>query len=384
MTTACQKPVFCVIGPSWPFRGGIAKYTTRTAQELYHRGQLSKFITPNKQYPNWLYPGTTDVDEEACPKLFWALSNFCFYKPWTWNKVIELLQNSKTDYILIPYWTSFHLPFLYYLLQKQTKPSITIVHNFDDHEKKPCSSFFSKKILGKFSGFLHHNQEFNSLPFFTSRKNKVKFHPLPAFQPQLLSAHEARAKLGIPSNKIYFLFFGLIRKYKGLDTLLEALKTLPNPEQVGLLLAGESWTGKEAILKKLETLPKEIFRHVQLDWIPENETHLWFSAADAVILPYRKASSSAIAAEALAYRKPILATQTGSLTDVVQHNVNGLLCPPDSPEDLKKILISFLAPKTRERLVKNMSSGKNFSWESYADALNGLAKSISQGLGTER
>jgi glycosyltransferase involved in cell wall biosynthesis len=373
---------FSVIGPSWLFRGGIAKYTTHLAQELYGRNQLSLFITPNKQYPDWLYPGASDIDPMACPKLSWALHNFCFYQPWTWNKVIEALKKSKSDYILIPYWTSFHLPFLWYLLKKQDKPLIGIVHNFEDHEKKIGFGFFRKRILDRFVGFFHHNQEFNSLPFFSARKNKVQFHPLPSFKPQSISKIEARAKLGLPQDKIYFLFFGLIRPYKGLDTLLEALKALPVTEEVGLLVAGEAWSDQQSLQKKFKTLPQSLFSRVRLDWIPENETYLWFSATDAVVLPYQKASSSAIAAQAIAFRKPILATQTGSLKDIIQHNVNGLLCCPNSPEELKKILIRFLDPETRKHLNEKASANKCFSWDSYTDSLNQLAVSISRLDGT--
>jgi glycosyltransferase involved in cell wall biosynthesis len=347
------------------------------------REQIAKFITPNRQYPTWLYPGTSDIDKLACPQLSWTISNFSYYEPWTWHRVITEIENSETDCVLVPYWSGFHLPFLSYLFNRLKKPIFTVIHNFKDHETKPMVSFFSEKILRKSSGFFHHNPDYNALPFFESRKDRVFFHPLPAFKANLMDKLEARTRLGIPQNKTYFLFFGLIRPYKGLETLLEALKTRPNTEEIGLLVAGEPWTDSEILLKKIERLPKNLFKLIRLQWIPEEDAPIWFSATDAVILPYLKASSSAIAAQALAYGKPILGTQTGSLKEVVQHNVNGLLCEPNSPEQLNTILTSFLDPQIRKRLTVKTDHNDFFSWESYTEALNNLANSSYQSLRTE-
>lgn len=367
-----------VVGPSWPFRGGIARTTTSLAEALARCGALAGFCVPRRLYPRWLYPGAGDRDEAACPRLPQAKPCFSLFDPVSWRTLRRTVEEAVPEAVVVPHWTAAWTP-LELFLACQRVPVFGVVHNPFDHSGSAWSRWASWLVLRGFRGFLTHAK---AVAWQLTRwfpEKPVRVHPLPPPEVTPVARHEARRRLGMADEPVVFLFFGLIRPYKGLDLLLDAARLLPHDRQWLLAIAGEVWGGGEELEVKLRD-PSLGGRVVFCPkWVPEEESRLWFSAADAVVLPYRKATGSAVASQALAYGLPLVATRTGGLEEVVEDGVNGLLVEPGDVMGLARALEALLQRERREALAAGAGRlGSRWSWDSYARCLLEL---IREGLG---
>lgn len=367
-----------VVGPSWPFRGGIARTTTSLAEALARCGTLAGFCVPRRLYPRWLYPGAGDRDEAACPRLPQAKPCFSLFDPVSWRTLRRTVEEAAPEALVVPHWTAAWTP-LELFLARQRVPVFGVVHNPFDHSGSPWSRWASWAALRRFRGFLTHAR---AVAWQLSRwfpEKPVRVHPLPPPEVTPVARHEARKRLGIPDAAVVFLFFGLIRPYKGLDLLLEAAALLPGEPLWFLAVAGEVWGEAERLeaMIRHRALQSRVLFHPK--WVPEEESPIWFSAADAVVLPYRRATGSAVASQALAYGLPLVATRTGGLEEVVEDGVNGLLVAPGDVAGLAAALEALLDRERREGLAAGARRlGSRWSWDSYASCLVEL---IRQSLG---
>lgn len=363
-----------VVGPSWPFRGGIARTTTSLAEALANQNALAGFCVPFRQYPRWLYPGGEDRDEAACPRLPQANACFSLFDPLSWRCLRRAIKDLAPQALVLPHWTAAWVPLELFLV-RQGVPVFGVVHNPFDHSGAALSRWASRAVLGRFRGFLTHAK---SVAWQLSRwfpEKPLRVHPLPPPQVTPVARHQAREQLGMAQDAVVFLFFGLVRPYKGLDVLLDAARLLPKDCKWMLAVAGELW-GEAG---ELEARVGDAFWRERLvfhsQWVPEEESKLWFSAADVVVLPYRRATGSAVAAQALAYGLPLVATRTGGLEEVVEEGVNGLLVEPSDVEGLAKALEQLLDPEKRQRLATGATLlGRRWSWDSYASCLLDLLR----------
>lgn len=367
-----------LVGPSWPFRGGVARVTTGLAQALAQRGALAGFCVPHRQYPRWLYPGGEDRDEGSCPKLAAANPCFSLFNPFSWRAVAKAVQELGPDAVALPHWTAAWTPFEFFLTHQRV-PVFGVVHNPFDHSGSPWSRWASWTALRRFRGFLTHAKvvAWQLSRWFPNKP--VRVHPLPPPEVTPVARQEARQRLGIPQEAVVFLFFGLIRPYKGLDLLLEAATLLPAEPRWVLAVAGEVW-GESERLKTALAHPAVASRVLfNPRWVPEEESAVWFSAADAVVLPYRRATGSAVASQALAYGLPLVASRTGGLEEVVEDGVNGLLVDPGDVAGLARALEAMLVEERRETLAGGARRlGSRWSWDSYTTCLLDL---IGEALG---
>jgi glycosyltransferase involved in cell wall biosynthesis len=351
-----------LLGPSWPFRGGIPKYTTRLAKELYQRGNLVDFITPFKQYPSFLYPGKTDRDPQACQKLDFAKPLFSYLEPWTWAKVPQAIHSSGAQKVLVPFWTKAQIPFLNYLQKQLAIPQLTILHNLFDHDSGGLTQRFVRNTLKRNKEFFCHSQEMLEDPLFHFSNIKTRYHILPPLgESKTFCQKTARDFLGIPQSQLVFLFFGLIRPYKGLSVLLKACESLANRNfPFTLLIAGEPW-GKLS-------LPSPNFSMIShLKWVPEQEVAAWFSACDIVVAPYLRASGSAVIAQAISYRKPIITTPVGGIPDQLTGYQTYFYSTPGNSSSLAEAMLKAVSSQGIPNPTK--PSIANHSWESYVDCL---------------
>ncbi len=363
-----------VVGPSWPFRGGIARTTTSLAEALAKQDALAGFCVPYRQYPRWLYPGEEDRDEAACPRLPQAKACFSLFNPFSWRFLRRAFEELTAEAVVVPHWTAAWAPLELFLV-RQAVPVFAVVHNPFDHSGTSLSRWVSRKALCGVRGFLTHAK---SVAWQLSRwfpQKPLRVHPLPPPPVTPVAKHHAREQLGIAQDAVVFLFFGLVRPYKGLDVLLDAARLLPSDRKWLLVVAGEVW-GETAELAARVGDPfwrSRLMWHPQ--WVPEEESRIWFSAADVMVLPYRKATGSAVAAQALAYGLPLVATRTGGLEEVVEEGVNGLLAEPADVVSLAQALEQLLDPGKREQLaVGARRVGSRWSWSSYASCLLDLVR----------
>lgn len=358
-----------MIGPSHPFRGGIPKYTSRLAEILHDKGRLVDFITPFKQYPLWLYPGKSDRDPDSCSPLSFAKPLFSYFEPWTWSKVTETVHASSADRILIPFWSKAQLPFLNYLYQNLQLPSLTILHNLFDHDSGKLTQLLTREILKKSNCFLCHSQEILSDSLFQNFSKTIHCRPLPLLlENKNISQDLARAHFKIPPHHKVFLFFGLIRPYKGLSVLLEACARLSSRSPFTLLIAGEPWGKLNKTLRgQLAELKNSFSCVAHLGWVPEREVPYWFSACDAVVAPYLRATGSSVIAQAMGYQKPIITTPVGGIPLQLNHYPKSYFATPGDCLSLSEKMLEALMASDAEG-NKTLNDIRE-SWDSYVQEL---------------
>lgn len=358
-----------LLGPVAPYRGGIAQYTTRLHRALAGLCQARTYSF-SRQYPAWLYPGESDIEpgkegtrETGVDYRLDALN------PLSWISTALQIARDGCDLAVLNWWTLFWAPgfaLIAYLLRKRNIPVVLLCHNLFDHDSNRLKRALSIKLLGQADAYLVHAQEQVEVLNALFPGKPVLRHPLPIYDqfPLPTSTLPKRGRLEL-------LFFGFIRPYKGLDTLIEALAKLGDHE-VHLTVIGEPWCD-----------PDELRRQVAASAAPNVELHLgymddasaanFFARADMVVLPYRAATGSAVAAVAYHYDCPILATRVGGFKDIVEEGRTGFLVEPDDPQELSA-RIRDLRREDLDRMREQVRAFKGkLTWESLAGDLLGLA-----------
>lgn len=179
----------------------------------------------------------------------------------------------------------------------------------------------------------------------------------------------ARRELGLPSDSPVVLFFGLIKPYKGLDLLIEAMQGVRARLHDATLVVAGGIPGRTGPWKRLI---RQTARHGDVIWhtsyVPQERVGLYFSAADLVALPYRTSSTSAVLAQAFAAGRPVVATDQGALSEAVSTGHTGLLVPSGSSTDLTDALSDLLTDPDRRREMgeKARQVAANQTWERAA------------------
>jgi glycosyltransferase involved in cell wall biosynthesis len=301
-----------MIGPVYPYRGGIAHYTTSLAQALKSSGHDIQMISYRRQYPAFLYPGQSDKDPSAEPFRVDAQYPLDPLYPWTWNQTAATVKSSQPDLVLVQWWTTFWAPAYTALVHKLRKhvPVVYVIHNVLPHEAKPWDRWLARLALQKGHAFIvqapHERQKLLGL----IPKARVSYCTLPIYQrfsEQKIPKEIARRQLGVPVDCPMFLFFGIVRPYKGLKHLVEAMARVNAPAH--LLIAGEFWDDLAPYRKQIEQLGIQARITIISKYVPNEEAHILFSAADALVAPYVDGTQSAAVGVALGYGLPIVATE---------------------------------------------------------------------------
>ena len=351
-----------LIGPTLPYRGGIARHTTMLHRALSKQSR-SMTISFSRQYPGWLYPGKNDREKGmttlAEPGVEYLIDSL---NPRSWTRAISRVKEFAPEAVVFPWWHVYWTPCFGWISSALKKTDIEIVylcHNSVEHESSRWKQALSSVVLSKADRFVVHTQ--------TDRKNleasfdtPVQVHPHPIFAgfPDHIAQLRRRARLEL-------LFFGFIRPYKGLDTLLKAMVSLRNAD-VFLSIVGEFWQGEEEarqfvtnneLANKVEFVPR---------YVSENEAAAFFTRSDVVVLPYRSASGSGVIPLAYNYNKPVLATRTGGLPEVVVDGRTGLLIEPNAPKALADAIMAIANGRIEFDAQAIESMKLTLTWEALA------------------
>jgi glycosyltransferase involved in cell wall biosynthesis len=164
--------------------------------------------------------------------------------------------------------------------------------------------------------------------FQPNKPAKLVRHPLYDSFGEKLSKEEARKHLSLEASAKIILFFGLIRKHKGLDLLLQAMADENLDKEIKLLVAGEFYEDAHPYFELVKQLKLENRVIMQNKFIPDSEVRYYLSAADCVVQPYRNATQSGVTPLAYHFEKPMIVTNVGGLPDLVPDNKAGLVCEP--------------------------------------------------------
>ncbi len=373
-----QKVV--IIGPAYPLRGGLASFNERLAKAFSENGDDATIYTFSLQYPNFLFPGSSQYSSEAAPKDIKIKVCINSINPFNWIKVGNELKKLKADFIVVRYWLPFMGPCLGTILRivkknKHTK-IICIADNISPHEKRFGDKMFTKYFIKPVDAFITMSEEvMNDLKTFTQKPAKQIVHPLYDNFGGIIEKKEARKKLGLNENEHIILFFGFIRKYKGLDLLLEAMKILrdfPEPEiqDLKLLIAGEFYEDKKTYEQLIEKLDINDMLILRTDFIPDSEVKYYLSAPDFVIQPYKNATQSGVTPLAYHFEKPMLVTNVGGLPDLVEKS--GLVCEPNAMDIATHILKLYQFGEDYF-LLHLREEKKKYSWNILVETIKKLS-----------
>lgn len=364
-----------IIGPAWPLRGGLADFDERFARELQSLGHEVVLYSYSLQYPSFLFPGKTQYTDAPAPAGLTIHAIINAVNPLNWIAVGNRIKNDRPDLLVVRYWLPFMGPSLGTILRrvklnKHTRV-LTLADNILPHEKRPGDGPFTRYFMKPVDVFATMSDSvMKQLSALTSKPAIRVHHPLYDSYGEGMARKTALGKLNLPENKKYLLFFGFIRKYKGLDLLLEAMSD-PRIQHsdVELIIAGEYYGDREfyeAIITK-NNLPRRV--HLFTDFIPNAEVPVYFSAADVVMLPYRSATNSGITQVAYYFEKPMIATNVGGLPEAVPHGKAGLVCAPE-PTAIAEAVLSFFSPGALPGLAVSLKAEKEkYSWKAFAEKL---------------
>lgn len=369
-----------IIGAFPPFRGGIQHFNTLLYRHLKTDHQVS-VINFRRQYPQLLFPGTSQFDAAQVIDPVFRHRLLDPIRPASWFRTYQRVKSLEAELVIFKYWMPFFAPAfgtIAHLLRKNTDAkSLCIIDNLAPHEPRPGDEWLNRFLVSNTDMFLCMSAtvEAELLQLKPAAKYKRSSHPLYVNFGEQLPKTTARRRLGLGQEPV-LLYFGYIREYKGVQTLLDALPTVVDQLGAKTIIAGEFYEDKEPYLAQIEAL--DLASHVILaDWfIPDEEVNLYFSAADLAVLPYLSATQSGIVSIALNYNLPCVVTNVGGLPEIVHHDKTGLVVPPDDPRSLAEAIVGYFKESDHKAFARHIASEKrHFSWEAFRDTIIDLAAS---------
>lgn len=346
MSSVFHKKIV-IIGPAHPLRGGLATFNQRLAKEFIQQGNDCSIYSFSLQYPSFLFPGTTQYTNEPAPEGIIIHTVINSINPFNWIKIGNRLKKEKPDIIVVRYWLPFMGPALGTILRRVRKNKHTkivcIADNVIPHEKRAGDKSFTKYFLKSCDAFITMSEKvLSDLRTFEDKKPaQLVQHPLYDTFGDIISKQEARKHLGLPENEKIILFFGFIRKYKGLDILLEAMSEVKRQRSdVRLLVAGEFYEDEKLYKEQIEKLGIKDQLILRTDFIPDSEVKYYLCAADAVIQPYRNATQSGVTPLAYHFEKPMIVTNVGGLPSLVPDRKAGLVVE-SNPQAIANGIVEF-------------------------------------------
>jgi len=365
-----------LIGPAHPLRGGgISTFNERLAAELQSQGHDVTIYSFSLQYPSFLFPGKSQFTDEPAPAGLRIKSIINSINPLNWVKVGYLLKKEKPDLVLVRYWLPFMGPCLGTILrivrQNEHSRILCIADNVIPHEKRPGDLQFTKYFIKPVHTFITMSRDvLKDLGTLTQKPAAFIPHPLYDNYGEAVPREKALEKLHLSPDKKYLLFFGFIRKYKGLDILLEALADdrIRNGD-IELIVAGEFYGDAEFYTDIIKQKQLENKVHLFTSFIPNEEVATYFGAADVVVQPYRSATQSGITQVAYHFEKPMIVTNVGGLAEVVPNGETGYVTT-SGPQAIANAIMQFFTPPGIPNMAQNIQREKaKYSWDVFVKKL---------------
>ena len=365
-----------IVGPAHPFRGGIADLNERLAIELTNQGHQVEILSFSLQYPSFLFPGKSQTSAGEAPEGITIHSIINSVNPLSWITAGYKFRKQRFDIVIFRYWLPFFAPAfgtIARILKRKKTRIIAITDNAIPHEKRPGDRLLSRYFLTKCDGFLCMSsavaEDLRTLSL--QQKIVVTPHPMYDIYGKAISREDALKQLNLSPDYDYLLFFGFVRKYKGLDLLLEAFAQISN-DRLKLIIAGEYYDHPsfyEEIISKHE-MGNRIIHFSR--FIDDREVPAFFCAANLLVQPYRSATQSGVAQIAYYYNLPMVVTNVGGLAEIVPHEKAGYCTAPDSAEIAQAINSYFTNNKESEMRSFILQHRKKFEWQHFTQQLMSL------------
>jgi len=368
-----------IIGPAFPYRGGIANFNNSLAVEYKKQGADVKIYSFSLQYPSILFPGKTQYEKGNPPQDIDIEHIINSINPFNWLNVARKIKKENPDYVIIRYWLPFMAPCLGTIakfINKKIK-IFAITDNIIPHEKRFGDDILTKYFVSKCNAFLALSSSvLDDLSKFTKTNNKI-FVPHPIYDSfgQIVEKEIAKSKLGLDKDGKYLLFFGFVRKYKGLDIMLEVMSDKRIQDLgIKLIIAGEFYDNQEEYIKKIEDLNISDYVILKNNFIPESEVKNYFCASDLITQTYRTATQSGVTQIAYHFERPMLVTNVGGLAEIVPHNKVGYVCDINISKIVDCILDFYNKDKEAEFSKNTKKEKKRFTWGELVIGIDNLIK----------
>ncbi len=383
-----------LLGPAPPFHGGIVTYLAMLARVLEARGHTLHWSSFAKQYPGFLFPGSSQTGDTAAWMRPADAARFVPWSPWSWKRTADDLCAFRPDAVIMKYWLPFFAPgfaAVGALLRRRSDARLLyVLDNVIAHEKYPFAGLLTRAALGRGHGFVAQSAQvrrdlFQVMPGVDPATVADCPHPVYDFGVPgraRKSRAEARAALDLAANARVALFFGFIKPYKGVRHLIDAAPMLRERwgDGVRVLIVGDVYGDREQYAQAIaDSGAADILRLVD-GYLPDEQVEDYFTACDVVVLPYVSATQSGIAQIAYNYDRPVVSTRVGGLPEVVLDGETGFLVPPEDPEALAAALIRFFDEDRAAAFAAAVAREKEkYSWDRLAAALESLARGEPQG-----
>ena len=369
-----------IVGTSHPYRGGIAAFTDRLAKEFANEGVDIELVTFKLQYPSFLFPGKTQYSDAKAPEGFQIERKVNSINPLNWIKVGKDIRKKNPDIVIFTYWMSFFAP-CFSKIAKVVKKNrhtkcIGLIHNIIPHEKSVLDKLFAPRFVKAMDGFVTLSKSVLDDVKSLDNQNKPKCfvpHPLYDHFGEIMARNEAIKHVGLDENYRYMLFFGLVRAYKGLDLLLDAIADERLRKfNVKLIVAGEFYEDPKPYLEQVEKHGLSDLVVIKNQYIRDDEVKYYFNIADIVVQPYKSATQSGVTQVAYHFMKPILVTNVGGLGEIIPNGKVGYVVEPNS-SSIADALVDFYENERYNTFVEGMKEEKmKYQWSNMTAAIKNL------------
>lgn len=363
-----KKEGVILVGPAYPFRGGIAHYTTQLCEALKRTHSVA-LINFTRQYPSLFFPGMTQMDTSQTAFRVESERLLNPINPFSWVKAFVRIKALRSPLVVFQWWHPFFgmcFGTLCRLLRCfTTQKPIFICHNILPHESHWADWLLTRFALSRAEKLIVHSHLDQKQAEYMFPHVRVMSNPHPAYNQFLLqglSQSEARRKLSLEGPVL--LFFGYVRPYKGLRYLLQALPDVLKEIEVTLIIAGEFYEEKQTSVDLISSLG--LTHHIRLidRYISNEEVETYFSACDVVVCPYTSGTQSGIIQIAYSFHKPVICTRVGGLPEVVVEGKTGFVVPPRNPQALAGAILAYYQSPDKTMYATEISSiQERFTWE---------------------
>lgn len=377
-----EKMKIVIVGTSFPYRGGIAAFSDRLAQEFVKENVDVEIVTFKLQYPSFLFPGKTqysDADAPADIPIFEMINSVC---PTNWFKVGREIGRKNPDVVIFTYWMSFFAPcfgtIARSIKRKCHAKCIGLIHNMIPHEKSVLDKIFPPYFVKTMDSFVALSKSVLADVESLDKNGKPKVftpHPLYDLFGNIEDKSKAIKKLGLDEKYHYMLFFGLVRAYKGLDLLIDAFADERfRKMNVKLIVAGEFYDDEKPYLEQIERLGLKDCVIINNRYISDADVKDYFNAADIIVQPYKSATQSGVTQIAYHFEKPMLVTNVGGLKEIIPNGKVGYVVE-SQPSAIADALVDFYENERFETFVEGVKEEKKkYTWSNMTSAIIKLTK----------
>lgn len=365
-----------LIGPVYPYKGGISHYTGMMYRTLHSRYDV-KMVSYKMQYPKILFKKEQrDYSNDAfqIPETKYLIHTA---NPINWIKTARQINKWAPDLVIIQWWHPYFSP-CYWCLCRMIKSKILFVcHNVFPHERFPMDKLLTKMVMKCGDYYIVHSKmDGDDLQSIVpnARFRQTVLPTFNTFKFEDMSKQEGRKLVGLPSDEKVLLFFGFVREYKGLKHLIRALpKVVDLCENIKLLIVGDFGDNKQLYVDLIQECGVEKYIEIHDEYIPDKEVEKYFTASDLVVLPYESATQSGIVQIAYSFEKPVIVTNVGGLPDVVSDGKTGYVVEPQKPDQLADAIIRFYKEQREDAFIENVrKEAYRFSWDRMAEVIEDL------------